>query len=92
MVHPAVANPDAELVLLAIECFGLLIILDKEVFSSYVDTFQELLSEEDTLYEGLHEKVVAIKSAVDGLMIHGICDEKAKGLFDTITSKYLTIK
>ena len=76
----------------AIECFGLLIILDREVFISYVDTFQTFLSEEEPLYDNLHERVVAIKSVVDGLMIHGICDEKAKGLFDTVTSKYLTIR
>ena len=83
---------DTELVLQAIECFGLLIILDREVFISYVDTFQTFLSEEEPLYDNLHERVVAIKSVVDGLMIHGICDEKAKGLFDTVTSKYLTIR
>ena len=36
--------------------------------------------------------MVAIKSVVDGLIIHGIYDEKTKGLLDTVTSKYLTIR
>jgi len=33
-----------------------------------------------------------LKSAVDGLIIHGICDEGTIELFDLITGEYLFVK
>ena len=42
--------------------------------------------------ENKREKVIAIKSVVDGLIVHGICDEKSQELFDLITGTFLTIK
>jgi hypothetical protein len=39
----------------------------------------------------LKNKIVALKSAVDGLIVHGICDEGTGDLFNLITTDYLQV-
>lgn len=38
------------------------------------------------------EKVIAIKSVVDGLIIHGIKDDQLDQFFTILTENYLTVK
>ena len=38
------------------------------------------------------EKLIAIKSVVDNLIIHGLVDDASRELFDLITGRYLSIK
>ena len=77
LIHPAVLNnEDRENLLLAFECIGLICILDKEVFLNYSKIFTQILEEEmSSENDTRREKVIAIKSVVDGLIIHGIGDE-----------------
>lgn len=63
--------------LLAFECIGLLCILDREVFLNYSKIFTQILEEETGPdKENRREKVISIKSVVDGLIIHGIGEEQ----------------
>jgi hypothetical protein len=91
LIAPAIDGTDHENLLLAIECIGLLTILDKQVFMNYSEIFRQILTEEVSI-ENKREKVIAIKSVVDGLIVHGICDQKSQELFDLITGTFLTIK
>ena len=93
-IHPAVLNvDDKENILLALECIGLICILDKEVFLNYSDMFKRfLLTEISPDTDDKREKVIAIKSVVDSLIIHGIGEEKLQGFFEIITTNYLTTK
>ena len=56
--------------LLAIECIGLLCLLDKVLFQNYSTIFQTILTE-DVEEDNLREKIIALKSSVDSLIIHG---------------------
>lgn len=56
--------------LLAVECIGLLCLLDKEIFTNYSKIFQTILSE-DVTQNNLPEKIIALKASVDSLIIHG---------------------
>lgn len=56
--------------LLAIECIGLLCLLDKELFTNYSTIFHTILTE-DVLEDNLREKIIALRSSVDALIIHG---------------------
>jgi len=82
--------------LLAIECLGLISILDKQCFINYAKIFTNILkqevADETNLLRQQKDQVVALKSAVDGLIIHGICDEGTIELFDLITGEYLFVK
>ena len=73
-IHPAVLNvDDKENILLALECIGLICILDKEVFLNYSKSFIGILQAEIRPDgDDRREKVIAIKSVVDSLIIHGI--------------------
>jgi len=94
LIEPAIKSNDSELTLLAIECIGLITILDEEVFHNYAGIFFSILeSNENTDSEqGLKDKIVSLKSAVDGLIVHGINNQTARNLFELITDKYLHIK
>ena len=94
LIHPAVMNAeDKENLLLAFECIGLICILDKEVFLNYSKIFTQILEEDLSAdKENRREKVIAIKSVVDGLIIHGIAEEQMSQFFDVLTNKYLIIK
>ena len=73
---------DRENILLAFECIGLICILDKEVFLNYSKIFTEILTSEASLErDNKREKVIAIKSVVDGLIIHGLSEEPFKHFF-----------
>ena len=91
LIAPAIDGTDHENLLLAIECIGLLTILDKQVFMNYSEIFRQILTE-DVSIENKREKVIAIKSVVDGLIVHGLCDDKSQALFDLITGPFLTIR
>jgi hypothetical protein len=91
--------------LLAIECIGLLSILDKSVFNTYNGVFHSILTSEEDQEEikdstearqikeyYLKEKIIALKATVDGLILHGICSDDVQKLFDIITGDYLKIK
>ena len=94
IVHPCVLNlTDKENLLLAFECIGLICILDKSVFLNYSKIFTEILDDEiDPEKDNKREKVIAIKSVVDGLIIHGISEPQLDTFFEILTKKYLTVK
>ena len=95
LIHPAVMNhEDQENLLLAFECIGLICILDKEVFLNYSKIFNHILIDEqlDQNSEKRREKVIAIKSVVDGLIIHGIGEDQMSKFFDILTSDYIMVK
>ncbi len=79
--------------LLAIECIGLLCLLDKELFQNYSRIFQTILTEdvsaEDT---NLREKIIALKSSVDSLIIHGVEAKTTLKLQRIIIEDYMVIK
>lgn len=84
---------DKENLLLAFECIGLICILDKSVFLNYSKIFTEILDDEiDPEKDNKREKVIAIKSVVDGLIIHGISEPQLDTFFEILTKKYLTVK
>ena len=74
LIHPAVANfTDKENLLIAFECVGLICIVDKNVMINYSKLFQQVLGEEISHdKDNKREKVIAIKSVVDGMIVHGI--------------------
>ena len=79
--------------MLAFECIGLICILDKEVFLNYSKIFTEILQAEiSPEKDNKREKVIAIKSVVDGLIIHGIGEDQFKSFFEILTTNYLTTK
>ena len=92
LIEPAIKSNDTELTLLAIECIGLITILDEEVFHNYAGIFISILESEQDNEQGLKDKIVALKSAVDGLIVHGISNQTSKELFELITGRYLHIR
>lgn len=94
LIHPAVLkNEDKENILLAFECIGLICILDKDVFLNYSKIFTEtLVAEASFERENKREKVIAIKSVVDSLIIHGLSEDKFKHFFRILTRDYLTTR
>ena len=95
LIHPAVLNnEDKENLLIAFECIGLICILDKDVFLNYSKIFTQILEEEISAdKENRREKVIAIKSVVDGLIVHGITeDDQMSYFFDILTTNYIMIK
>jgi len=92
LIEPAIKSNDSELTLLAIECIGLITILDQEVFHNYAGIFYSILESEHDTEQGLKDKIVSLKSAVDGLIVHGISSQTARNLFELITGKYLHIR
>jgi len=77
LIEPAIRSNDTELNLLAIECIGLITILDSEVFQNYANIFKTILTIDDLpdQEQQLKDKIVSLKSAVDGLIVHGICGQ-----------------
>lgn len=71
LIGPAIQSKDKDNMLLAIECIGLLCLLDKELFQNYSKIFETILVEENT-EANLREKIIALKSSVDSLIIHGV--------------------
>jgi len=92
LIEPAIKSNDAELTLLAIECIGLITILDEEVFHNYAGIFISILESDTDNEQSLKDKIVSLKSAVDGLIVHGITNENSKDLFELITVRYLHIR
>ena len=92
LIHPAVLHPDdKENLLLAFECIGLICILDKDVFMNYSKIFAQILHDElSPAKDNKREKVIAIKSVVDALIIHGIAEEELDEFFELVTGEYLT--
>jgi hypothetical protein len=74
LIGPTIQSKDRDNMLLAIECIGLLCLLDKELFQNYSKIFQTILTE-DVQEDNLREKIIALKSSVDSLIIHGV-DQK----------------
>jgi len=73
--------------LLTIECIGLLCLLDKELFWNYSKIFSSILTE-DVLEDNIREKMIALRSSVDGMIIHGI-DSKTQKLYNVIINDYM---
>jgi len=94
IIHPCVMKSgDKQNLLLAFECIGLICILDKEVFINYSKIFTQILAEDLAPdKDNKREKVIAIKSVVDSLIIHGIAEPQLDTFFETLTGKYLKIK
>ena len=92
--------------LLAIECIGLLSILDKSVFLNYHQVFSQILESENSCGDEstdpkevqasreyyLKEKVIALKATIDGLIMQGIISDSTGALFTYVTADYLKIK
>lgn len=73
LIGPAIQSKDKDNMLLAIECIGLLCLLDKELFQNYSKIFQTILTDEGVEGEDTQrEKIIALKSSVDSLIIHGV--------------------
>ena len=91
LIQPAIETGDPDLTLLAIECIGLVTMLDKEVFTNYSSIYISILKNASTQQseQELRSKLIALKSAIDGLMVHGVCDESTQELFDLITQNYM---
>lgn len=77
--------------LLAIECIGLLCLLDKVLFQNYSTIFQTILTE-DVEEDNLREKIIALKSSVDSLIIHGAEVKTTQKLQRIIVEDYMVIK
>ena len=77
--------------LLAIECIGLLCLLDKELFQNYSKIFQTILTE-DVQEDNLREKIIALKSSVDSLIIHGVDQKTTLKLQRIIMEDYMVTK
>jgi len=90
LIEPAIKSVDHENTLLAIECIGLLTLLDSDVFSNYTAIFVKILTE-DVNMDNKREKVIALKSSVDGLIVHGVTEETVE-LYELITQEYLRVK
>lgn len=72
---------------LALECVGLLTLLNKTNFSNYSKIFKTCLVQTD---EGSRrDKVIALKSSVDGLIVHGVFDDVTNELFEMVTNDFL---
>ena len=90
LIQPAIETGDPDLTLLAIECIGLVTMLDKEVFTNYSSIYISILKTNSQQKEQeLRSKLIALKSAIDGLIVHGVCDESTQELFDLITQNYM---
>ena len=87
LIHPAIESQDQELTLLAIECIGLIAILDKVVFQNYALIFKSILDNKEPNHQ--KERIVALKAAVDGLIVHGIFDDSTRLIFNDITQVHL---
>ena len=89
MIAPTIASKDKDNMLLAIECIGLLCLLDKELFVNYSTIFHTILAEDvhgtvatttaSDNESNLREKLIALRSSVDALIIHGIDPAGADG-------------
>ena len=76
--------------LLSIECIGLLCLLDREVFLNYIPIFEQILTD-DFSSNTIKEKIIALRSSVDALIIHGMSKDCAE-LYSIITEDYLVIR
>ena len=94
LIHPAVLKyEDKDNLLMAFECIGLICILDKDVMLNYSKIFTQILEEEISPdKDNKREKVIAIKSIVDGLILHGIEEEQFLNFFNILTDNYLKVK
>jgi hypothetical protein len=89
LIGPAIQSKDKDNMLLAIECIGLLCLLDKELFQNYSRIFQTILTEDSG---EVREKIIALKSSVDSLIIHGIDARTTLKLQRIIVEDYLVSK
>lgn len=71
LIAPSIQSKDRDNLLVALECIGLLCLLDKELFINYSSIFQTILTE-DLHEDNLRDKIIALKSSVDSLIIHGV--------------------
>ena len=63
------------------------------MFLNYSKIFTEILVADSSLErENKREKVIAIKSVVDSLIIHGLSEDKFAHFFKILTRDYLTTK
>ena len=94
IIHPCVQkHVDKENMLIAFECIGLICVLDSDVFLSYGQIFMNILAEElEPEKDNKREKVIAIKSVVDSLIIHGIDQPQLSAFFDILTGQYLSVR
>ncbi|CDW89230.1 at hook motif family protein [Stylonychia lemnae] len=90
LIAPTISSKDKDNMILAIECIGLLCLLDKELFENYSKIFQRILVE-DIMEENLRDKIIALKSSVDSLIIHGV-NQKTQKLQKIIVEDYMVIK
>lgn len=90
LIQPSIHSQDPQNQILALECIGLMTILDSDLFSSYSQIFTKILTEEDDEDKDV-EKVIALKSSYDGLIVHGVTDDHTQALFQLLTNEYLTI-
>ena len=86
MIGPALNSSDVENQGLALECVGLLTLLNKSIFSDYANIFKTILQNNEP--ETIRDRVIALKSSVDGLIVHGIVDGNTNELFDAITLNF----
>lgn len=109
LIAPTIASKDKDNMLLAIECIGLLCLLDRELFINYSTIFHTILAEDvhgtssSTLNSNdtnLREKLIALRSSVDALIIHGVDppssldgqESKTQKLQRIIVEDYMVIK
>jgi hypothetical protein len=79
--------------LLAIECIGLLCLLDRELFCNYARIFETILTEDVTPEDtNLREKIIALRSSVDSLIIHGVDAKHTLKLQRIIVEDYMVIR
>lgn len=72
---------------LALECVGLLTLLNKNLFSNYAEIFKSCLSVDDP--DARRDRIIALKSSIDGLIVHGMFDDITTELFDMVTCDFL---
>ena len=84
------ATKDFENFYLALECIGLICILDKAIFIQYADELYQKITEKEGFEP--REKEIAIKAAMDGLIVHAKPKERVEvfqRLFDLLTGAQL---
>jgi hypothetical protein len=72
---------------IALECVGLLTLLNKNIFSNYAEIFKTCLEVDDP--EAQRDRIIALKSSIDGLIVHGVFDDITGKLFDMVTGDFL---
>ena len=95
LISPAIESHDPDLTILALECLGLISILQPEIFKTYSPIFMSVLelnkaNQQESVAER-KDKIVTLKSTVDALVRHGILTPECEQLFSLVSREYIFV-